>query len=77
MASGRIIRFNQANGYGFIEPDDGGEDVFVHINDVCDPVQVLRPGMRVAYSVELGSRGRRASRGATGIRPLMLRRRAA
>jgi len=36
MATGRIIRFDEIKGYGFISPSDGGEDIFVHANELAD-----------------------------------------
>jgi CspA family cold shock protein len=61
MATGRIIRFSQMNGYGFIEPDDGSEDVFVHINDAGPEIPALHVGMRVEYNILKSDRGLRAA----------------
>jgi cold shock protein len=57
MAVGRILRFDDARGYGFIAPAAGGEDVFVHANDFGDQRHLVHQGMRVEYEVEEGERG--------------------
>jgi len=54
---GRILRFDEARGYGFIAPVGGGEDVFVHANDFGSRRHLVHPGMRVEYEVEAGDRG--------------------
>ena len=61
MATGRVIRFSRMNGYGFIQPDAGGEDVFVHMNDTGEAAQVLHPGTRVEYDTVMSDRGLRAA----------------
>jgi cold shock CspA family protein len=54
---GRILRFDDARGYGFIAPSNGGDDVFFHANDFGDQRQFVRPDMRVEFEAEAGDRG--------------------
>ncbi|MET9497616.1 cold shock domain-containing protein [Streptomyces sp. NPDC006552] len=61
MVAGRVVRFDGARGYGFIAPDDGGEDVFLHVNDLLIPESYLRTGLKVAFEIEEGDRGPKAS----------------
>jgi cold shock protein len=60
MASGTIIRFNQAKGYGFIEQDDGGEDVFLHSEELRDSGLIAPVGARVSFNILQGVRGLKA-----------------
>jgi cold shock CspA family protein len=57
MPVGRILRFDEARGYGFIAAAAGGEDVFVHASDFGEHRHMVHPGMRVEYEVEEGERG--------------------
>lgn len=59
--TGRVIRFDEFKGYGFVAPDEGGEDVFIHVNDLDFDKRLLAPGVRVRYEVEEGDRGLKAS----------------
>lgn len=53
MAKGKIKWFDVAKGYGFIKPDDGGPDIFVHLSKVLEAnLPRLQSGMTVAYSIE-------------------------
>ncbi|MFJ3233892.1 cold-shock protein [Streptomyces sp. NPDC086787] len=61
MVAGRVVRFDGLRGYGFIAPDHGGEDVFLHVNDLRIPEQQVRPGLAVEFTVEEGERGLKAS----------------
>ncbi|MGW2051071.1 cold-shock protein [Streptomyces sp. NPDC001858] len=61
MASGRVVRFDSMRGYGFIAPDGGGEDIFLHVNDLLIPEGYLRSGLAVEFEVEDGGRGLKAS----------------
>ena len=53
MANGKVQWFNTTKGYGFIEPQDGGRDVFVHISAVeRSELGSLLEGQSIAYDVE-------------------------
>ncbi len=59
MATGSVKWFNQTKGYGFIEPQDGKEDVFVHISAVERAgLQGLNDGQKVEYELETGRNGK-------------------
>lgn len=57
LTSGKILRFDEIKGYGFIAPDDGSEDVFVHANDLRGEKSRFRSGTTVTFELEDGDRG--------------------
>ncbi len=58
MQTGIVKRFNKVKGYGFITPDNGGPEVFVHYSKIqADGYKELIEGQRVQYEVEKGDRG--------------------
>ncbi|MER6996987.1 cold shock domain-containing protein [Streptomyces sp. NPDC000410] len=61
MAAGRVVRFDGTRGYGFIAPDSGGDDVFLHVNDLLIPESYIRSGLEVEFEIEDGDRGLKAS----------------
>ncbi len=60
MVTGRVIRFDEIKGYGFITPSDGGEDVFVHANELSDRGLRVGAGTKVEFRVVEGDRGLKA-----------------
>ena len=57
MATGTVKWFNEQKGYGFIQPDQGGKDVFVHISAVeRSGLRSLADGQKVSYDVEADRR---------------------
>ena len=58
---GTVKRFNQEKGYGFIIPDEGGEDLFVHYSSIeGSGFRSLKEGERVSYELAQGRRGEQA-----------------
>jgi len=59
MSSGTIKWFNASKGYGFIQPEDGTGDVFVHISDVQrSGITELREGDKLSFDVQRGQQGK-------------------
>lgn len=59
MSNGTIKWFNATKGFGFIQPDDGTNDVFVHISDVERAgISALREGDKLTYDVQRGQQGK-------------------
>lgn len=61
MSTGTVKWFNPNKGYGFIEPDDGGKDIFVHISAVeAAGIDRLNDGQKVSFEI-VESRGKEAA----------------
>ncbi|NOD84314.1 cold-shock protein [Ruegeria sp. HKCCD6119] len=59
MANGTVKWFNSTKGFGFIEPEDGKRDVFVHISALeRSGISELKDGQKVTFDVEAGRDGR-------------------
>lgn len=62
MTIGTVKFFNVQKGFGFIEPDDGGKDAFVHISAVEQAgLRALNEGQKVSYELETGRNGKAAA----------------
>jgi CspA family cold shock protein len=58
MPSGVVKWFNNAKGYGFVTPDDGNEDVFVHFSAIeMEGYKTLKEGQAVEFEIEEGPKG--------------------
>ena len=61
MATGTVKFFNTTRGFGFIAPDDGSKDIFVHISAVQQSeIEYLVEGQKVSFDVEEEARGPKA-----------------
>jgi CspA family cold shock protein len=66
MSNGTVKWFNDSKGFGFITPDEGGEDLFVHFSAIQGQgFRTLAEGQRVSFDVTTGQKGKQA----TNIRP--------
>jgi CspA family cold shock protein len=62
MPTGTVKWFNPTRGYGFIAPEDGSKDVFVHMNAVRSAgLDTLNEGQRVDFDIEPGNDGKTAA----------------
>ena len=62
MANGTVKWFNDAKGFGFITPDEGGEDLFAHFSAIqMNGFKTLKEGQKVTFDVVQGPKGKQAS----------------
>jgi CspA family cold shock protein len=62
LPEGKVKWFNETKGFGFIELDGGGQDIFVHYSSITDKgFKTLREGQRVAFEIIQGPKGPQAS----------------
>jgi CspA family cold shock protein len=63
MSNGTVKWFNESKGYGFISPEDGSKDVFVHFNSIVgEGFKSLAEGQAVSFQVENGPKGLQAAK---------------
>jgi CspA family cold shock protein len=69
MATGIVKWFNDAKGFGFITPDEGGEDLFAHFSAIqMNGFKTLKEGQKVSFEIVQGQKGKQAwnMKGAVG-----------
>ncbi|GAC1525223.1 MAG: hypothetical protein NVS2B4_01070 [Ramlibacter sp.] len=72
MATGTVKWFNDAKGFGFIEPDGGGADVFAHFSAIAmDGFKTLKQGSRVRFDVTDGPKGLLAQNIQAEVQPIL------
>lgn len=63
MATGTVKWFNDTKGFGFITPDDGGEDLFAHFSEIqADGFKSLQENQKVSFEVVTGPKGKQAAK---------------
>lgn len=68
MATGTVKWFNPTKGFGFIQPDDGGPDAFVHISELERAgMHTLNEGQQVSYELEAGRNGKKSAVGIKAV----------
>lgn len=62
MALGTVKWFNDSKGFGFVTPDEGGEDLFAHFSAITMAgFKTLKEGQRVSFDITTGQKGKQAS----------------
>lgn len=60
MPTGKVKWFNDSKGYGFITPDDGGEDLFAHFSAInMSGFKTLKEGQKVSFEITDGNKGKK------------------
>jgi cold shock CspA family protein len=62
MSTGTVKWFNDTKGFGFIKPDDGGEDLFAHFSEIQGAgFKTLKENQKVEFEIKTGPKGKQAA----------------